>query len=296
MTDQRRDRGDLPADVHSIACARWEAAMLEGRADTWAREHERTCPRCGAMSGAHARLGELIAQATVPAALPSGFEERVLARAEALDAETEAPGPLLAETGSAARPRSAQRAWTLWLGAAAMAAGMGLAFWAGGLRERFQVSPEVAASAARPAAVPVGEAPAPAAVPATLAEAPPRSVAQPTRLLPLPAPRPAGEALAPVEAPVVPSARPVPEPAMDLPGELRSLLVREVSALEGCPARAQAPVRVTVTVGTDGTLSNRQILSSADASAAHQCVGRAMDRLLLPPLDQAATVTLDVSW
>jgi hypothetical protein len=299
MNDQRGNHGGPPADVLSIACARWEAAVLEGRADTWTREHERTCPRCSQMGAEHDRVGALIAQATAPASIPAGFVEAVLARAEALDAGFDAAETLdLDERFEASTPARARRAPArrprismLWLGAAAMAAGMALAFWAGGLTER-------AHEAARPkpveAAAPQTHDPAVASHTAP-ALAPPVVAPQPTRLLPLPTPAPLPAAAA-TEPPVVPSARPVPEPTMDLAGELRSSLVREIGALEGCPARAAAPIRVTVTVGTDGTLSNRQILSAADASDAHQCVGRAMDRLLLPPLDRAATITLDVNW
>lgn len=318
MKDQRSKDGGSPADVLSIACARWEAAVLEGRADTWTREHERTCPRCSLMGAEHDRIGALIAKATGPAPVPASFMEAVLARADALDAgfddsesvgidggidgiaeattlqhgaRTASAGSVLAGSTSG-RPRVS----IAWLGAAALAAGMALAFWAGGLNERSHLSTAPATVEAALPAPPVAEAPPTQNAQAVTGESAAPVATQPTRLLPLPAPQPAAQDFAPTEAPVVPSARPVPEPAMDLAAELRSSLIREIGALDGCPAKATAPIRVTVTVGTDGALSNRQILSSADASDAHHCVGRAMDRLLLPPLDRAATITLDVSW
>jgi hypothetical protein len=304
MNDKRSKDGGSPADVLSIACARWEAAVLEGRTDTWTREHERTCPRCSQMGAEHDRIGGLIAQVTGPAPVPASFMEAVLSRAEALDAgfddresvDDDGFSEAAAIDARGGEATSRTRVSIVWLGAAAMAAGMALAFWAGGLNERSHHSTTPAAvEAALPVTAPAPVPAAQDAQAATVESAPPMA-AQPTRLLPLPSSQPAAQALAPVEPPVVPSARPVPEPAMDLAAELRSSLVREIGALDACPAKAAAPIRVTVTVGTDGTLSNRQILSSADASDAHQCVGRAMDRLLLPPLDHAATITLDVNW
>ncbi len=303
MKDQRSNDGGPPADVLSIACARWEAAVLEGRADAWTREHERTCPRCSQMGAEHGRVGGLIAKATAPAPVPANFMEAVLARAEALDAGLDggdsAGIDTLSETAGIGRgaPASAQRRVSIvWVGAAAMAAGMALAFWAGGINERSHQGTKPAAVEAALPAPAATEAPETQNTQAATGKSLAPMAARPTRLLPLPTPQPAAQAIAPTEPPVVPSARPVPEPTMDLAAELRSSLVREIGALQGCPARATAPIRVTVTVGTDGTLSNRQILSSADAADAHQCVGRAMDRLLLPPLDQAATITLDVNW
>ncbi|MEZ4267874.1 MAG: hypothetical protein R3F39_15985 [Myxococcota bacterium] len=246
-------------------------------------------------------IGALIAKATGPAPIPADFMDAVLSRAEALDAGFDDSESLdidgLSGTAMRAQPprdvASRPRVSILWLGAAAMAAGMALAFWAGGMNER---SHQSLVPAAVEAAAPAPEAPTPQNAQAPTVKSQEPMASQPTRLLPLPTPQPAAQDLAPTEPPVVPSARPVPEPAMDLAGELRSSLVREIGALDACPPKAAAPIRVTVTVGTDGTLSNRQILSSADASDAHQCVGRAMDRLLLPPLDRAATITLDVNW
>ena len=91
-------------------------------------------------------------------------------------------------------------------------------------------------------------------------------------------------------------ARVIPEPIVDLPVEIRDAVVRHIQTQEGCPERATRAVRLTVTVETDGSITNRQILSSAAAGAAHRCVTRAVDALLLPPLPEPATLTLDISW
>jgi hypothetical protein len=95
---------------------------------------------------------------------------------------------------------------------------------------------------------------------------------------------------------VVPAPAQVPEHALNIPGELEAALLQHIKALDGCPARSDGELRVTLTLDTRGAISNRQVLSSAGQSAAHQCLNQALDKLLLPPLDRAATVTIDLSW
>ena len=102
--------------------------------------------------------------------------------------------------------------------------------------------------------------------------------------------------LAPETVPEVVVPNPVPEPSLDVPGELRAAIVREVSRLEQCPEHIAAPIRVTVGVEPDGQLTNRQIMSAAGQTDAHACVTYAMDALLLPPLRWSGTVTIDVDW
>lgn len=275
-----RIRRPPTGEVLELACARFEAALAEGSLDRAAHAHKLSCDRCRDLERDLERTAARIASATRPATMPPGFAAGVLARAAVLEGRLPAT--------AAGRTRSRLRGHAPWLAGAALAAGLALAFWAGTLRG-------VASPETRPLPVALEAAPAPpeAAPPVPGAAAEAAAGDAPVRLVAVP--RPAAPA-PPAPRPVVPAAAPVPEPLVDLPAELRASIVRQIQDLPGCPDHAAAAVRVTVTAHPDGTVSDRQVLSAAGAGDAHRCVSMALDRLLLPPLAEPATVTLDVSW
>lgn len=323
-----------PSDVISLACARFEDALAEGALTPVARAHAVSCPRCAALAadltglGGHADDAGLlgaIQRATGPAELPPGFADAVLARALP-GADERAPNLGSNEDVAAATPLASPPstpARTRWWGpalVAGLAAGLAVTAGAALLGGFPGATPPTPGPAAAPQRVTV--AVAADATASGVAHVPTRgqgAALQPTRSraldarashdaverlhasTPLDAPARPGDGVAPAEDAAAPQPRAalpraVPEPSLDVPRELRAALVREVRALDGCPAHTAEAVRVTLTVTPDGALTNRQVLSMGGDATAHLCVNRALDRLLLPPLDRAATVTLDLRW
>jgi hypothetical protein len=257
----------------NLMCARFEAALSEGAVDTALRAHEQSCERCADFSRELARVQALIADATGPAdSLSDDFLDQVLLRADALDGR-------FGEHGPRAVGRSLSGLAVVVVAAAAVL----VAFWAGGAREQLrQVDTRSQVRVAAPAPTP------PTAQ--DVAAVPTESMAR------LPA---TASAVASTRAriePVVPAAAPVPEPVVDLGAEIQVMLRERVTQSEGCPAHTKVPVWVTATVQTDGSLTDRSVMSAGSASEAHRCVSRALDQLLLPPGMPVTTVTFELSW
>ncbi len=274
------------AEVVRLDCRRFEDMLAEGRLDAWARAHQSRCDRCAETARAMARVEREIADATAPASLPAGFGDGVWSRFQDLDAA----GP---QDADASRGRWSRTMVAGFAVAAIAILAVGAAYWAGGVRQRALLLTELTEQQAAPQQVLVQASAAELQRPAADQAALPTASTSPVRLLrrPVVAPAPA--------EPQVPAAQPVPEPVVDVPSELRAALARQIETLEVCPEHAGGSVRLTVTVLPDGSLTNRQLLSAANAGDAHRCVGVALDRLALPPLsgaDAGATVTLDLTW
>jgi len=320
-----------PPDVISLACARLEDALAEGALTPAARAHAATCPRCatlareltgaapgaledpalgggsGGSGGSGGLLGD-IQRATGPATLPPGFTDAVLRRALGEEAAAEPAAADPAPVPAPPRGRGPR-----WLGPALVAGlAAGLAVTAasallGDLQEPSSPTPPQRVAVVAPAPGPAARpSPRPSTQQAASLQgfqrAEPSGAPAPLALQPAPeAPdvgpsSPSPTDAAPVGPPQAALPRAVPEPSLDVPRELRAALLREVQALDGCPAHTPEAVRVTLTVTPGGALTNRQVLSMGGDTEAHLCVNRALDRLLLPPLDRAATVTLDLRW
>ncbi len=282
--------GDQEPRVLQLACARFEDAVADGRSDPWTEGHRQTCAACDRLARETADVARQIAEATRPRTVSADFSDRVLARAAQWGdvSDLDSLGP-----GTPPSPPSVRRTVVpRWTGFG-LAAALLLGFWLGTANPWKANAPGVAPRVAVPEAPGDVEPPRTAAAPAqALSADTPRAGAAAVpmkRVLPAAPAEPE-----PVPVAVVPN--PVPEPALDVPGELRAAIVREVSRLELCPEHIATPVRVTVGIEPDGRLTNRQIMSAAGQTAAHTCVSYATDALLLPPLRWSGTVTIDVSW
>lgn len=272
-----RPPGDRPrsAEVLNLMCARFEAALADGEVDELLRAHEQSCERCSDFSRELAAAQAWIAQATGPSdALPEGFLDTVLLRADALDGRLGAGQTL---------SRSRRPGFGALAVAGLAAAAVLMAFWAGGAREQLRQADERAqVRVEAPNATPTS--------PAVVAQAVPSETMTPS---PTPAPKTAQQRR--VE-PTVPAASPVPEPVVDLGAEIQGMLRDQVTTHEACPKHTSAAVWVTATVLSDGSLTNRSVMSAGSATDAHRCVSRALDQLLLPPGSPTTTVTFELSW
>jgi hypothetical protein len=255
-------------------CARFEDALAEGRRDTVVSEHAAECVRCHMLLeqlDGEAGVLQAIATVSAPVPLPAGFTEGVLARALP-------PERYLKQEP----PKKRFRLWHHGLTGLAAGAATALIFWAGGQVEELapvQSSPQaVEMSAAGESVVTSEWKDAFSPILMALQE----DEDEPT--------------LMQDEEPVVRPAAAVPEPKFNLPGELKMAVIRLAKEIEGCPAELKLPVRITLTVGADGSLSNRTVYSVAAQGAAHDCVNKALDALVLPPVAEHADVTLDIVW
>ena len=275
--------------VASLACARFEdtlaeGTLAEGALDATAEAHRLSCESCDALARDLDGLTTDISAATAPAALPDGFAEGVLRRAELL------AGRPLAPAASMRKP------WRQWMYAGvgfATAAGLAAVLWLGS-QQAGQVETLDPLDRARAARAHQVVTPALGA----------GSVATPERfVLPTPAPVREFEQPAPVTPaepnettePVIPEAPVVPEQSVNLHAELGQALRREVRRVDGCPKRSGGTLRLTFAVDETGKIHDRTVLSSV-AAAAHHCANVALDRLLLPPQKRSTRVTVDLSW
>ena len=96
--------------------------------------------------------------------------------------------------------------------------------------------------------------------------------------------------------PRVPAAAPVPEPVVDIGAEIQVMLREKVTQSENCPKESAQAVWVTATVQSDGSLTERSVMSAGGASAAHRCVTRALDQLILAPGVPKTTVSFELTW
>lgn len=297
----RYDKTDTGrGQVVSLACARFEDALAEGELDAAARRHRDGCARCAELEREMALVGELIADATAPRELPAGFADAIFDRASVLDADVR-PRPMHTEPAPLTGQLGAARSWRAVALGGAVAAGLILAFWAGGLVERQSADREAPAVAEGTQSRMVSVAPdagqTPEAPPQVAQPAPRRPTPVPVVLRPQPQPQPAVEVPAVDNPhPVVPDAVEVPEPKVDLTDEVRAILLSRVARIELCPKHSQGVVRATITLDASGKLTHRQVLSYAGHRDAHQCINYALDQLILPPLDGAADLTLDLTW
>ena len=275
MGADERHHGD--PDVVSLACARFEDSLAEGGPDAAAKEHARSCHRCAELAEDVAELGSLIGEAVGPAdEIPKGFTEDVLRRAEIQAGRAFAP--------PAQSTRSSLKGWAYAVIGFAAAASLAIAFWAGSEHER-------SANLPRPERVTAASQPTvDGHTRQGVGQVDYEHESQPESLEDLSdSPEP------PAPEPVVPKINQMPEPAFDLPSELREAIIREARKGEGCPRHTDEPIQVMVTVTPAGKLMDRTVLSSGEPSA-HRCVSLALDRLLLPPQPRATTVTLDLGW
>lgn len=271
-TDESRS-----AEVLNLMCARFEAALAEGKVDAKLRAHELSCERCSDFTRELARVEALIAAATGPVErLPEGFLDDVLAKADNLDGR-------LTER----RPSSLLRKLSALAVVSVAAAAVLLAFWAGAAREQLKAN-ETRTQ------VQVAVPSAPMGVP--LSADRPNTIQVSEAMKPLLAPTPSPSIERTRVEPRVPAAASVPEPVVDIGAEIQVMLREKVSQSEGCPPSSSVPVWVTATVQRDGSLTDRSVMSAGSASAAHRCVSRALDQLLLPPGMPTTTVTFELSW
>jgi hypothetical protein len=251
-------------------CARFEAALAEDAVDEALRIHEKSCERCADLARDLAAVEAFIAEATGEVDhLSEDFLDRVLARADALEGRV---GDVGATTK---RP-----VWPAVAVGFVAAAAMLLAFWAGGAREQSRQDED--------RVVVRVQAPTPMAAHQVISPVVP---SQSMKRNPVPEPVVALRA-----EPTVPAASPVPEPVQDLGAEIQVMLREKVTTNEGCPTHNTEAVWVTATVRSDGSLTNRSIMSAGAASEAHRCVTRSLDQLLLPPGSPETTVTFELSW
>ncbi|MEC9072435.1 MAG: hypothetical protein VX938_08660 [Myxococcota bacterium] len=272
------------AEIIDLACARMEDALAEGRLDQRALAHLETCPRCLSMKTEMDSIAALIAEATGPTELDPSFEQGILDRAREMTFDLDARIP------EAPLPRAnyGRRAALL----AAAAAALTLAYWAGGEQlDGSSPSPRAVApiAIADPAVPPVTDQ-------AIAPQVPTGPAGGPVMMIPKKTPPPPVAGVKTTQRVHRPITETLPEPMVDLPAEIRDAIIRHVRSQETCPRKVSRAVRLTLTVETNGAITNRQILSSADAGDAHRCVSRALDALLLPPMPEPATLTLDVGW
>jgi hypothetical protein len=253
--------------VVQLACRRFEDALAEGTLGPPQVEHARGCEACQKLAAdLEATLAALRHAAAGPRELPAGFATGVLRRVGDL---------------SALPRRGREHRSGFLLGAAAVGLAAVVTWFAIGdppLRVRTHLP------------VAVGQAPHPDAEPS------PRAIEAVARPRPDPAEPRIRPAAAPATPPVVPEAVPVPEPKPDLPRELRAMIRDQVRLQSDCPAHTAQPIQVRFTVGRDGKLSNRTIYSDGGDRRAHDCVGTALSRLMLPPLPAEREVSLEVTW
>ena len=210
-TDESR-----PAEVLNLMCARFEAALAEGKIDAKLMAHELSCERCSDFTRELARVEALIAAATGPVErLPEGFLDDVLAKADNLDGRlTERRPSLLLRKISALAVMSVDSADVL------------LAFWAGAAREQLKAT-EIRTQ------VQVAVPSAPMGVP--LSADRPNTIQVSEAMKPLLAPTPSPSIERTRVEPRVPAAASVPEPVVDIGAEIQVMLREKVSQSEGCP-------------------------------------------------------------
>ena len=265
--------------VISLMCARFEDALAEGRTDAVVTEHAAECVRCHMMlTQIQGEQGALAAVATAsgPVQLPSGFTEGVLARALP-------PERYLKE------PTQKAHKFTWWHhGITGIAAGIctALLIWAGTDTMEL-VNTEEASNT--PVAVSQAE-------PDATVEGVLHLLETENMMEGLTIDESLSRMLAFEDEAKVPPAVAVPEARMDLPQELKLAVLRQVQRTDACPKRLRKPVRVTLTVRRDGSLSNRTVFSASGQSKAHDCVNEALDALALPPMTESANITLDIAW
>ncbi len=263
------------ADILNLMCARFEAALAEGRVDASLRAHERECERCADFSRELARVEHLIRDATGPIEhMPDAFLDEVLKRADALEGRY----------GEREPKRWRRRASALLVVSMAAAAVL-LAFWAGGAREQLRLvdtptQVRVTQSLERPAEAKGYDTPErePSSMKMRALQAS-QEVVNHDRVTPR-----------------VPAATPVPEPVVDIGAEIQVMLREKVTQSEGCPTSCAQAVWVTATVQSDGSLTERSVMSAGGASSAHRCVTRALDQLILAPGVPKTTVSFELTW
>ncbi len=271
MTSTRQDSEGL-APVFDLVCRRFEEDIAEGRLDDAGKAHLKDCARCAGLWAEMERVGALIAEATGPVArVPDGFLDAVLLRADSLDGRIVLPGERT--------PRTRWQRIAPWAGGLAAAALLVAAFWAGAAQRAESV-------ATSPRLVKGHQSPTPSDG---------DSVARAEEAPTLPAAPRERMKLAPVPEPVA-TVQPVPAPVVVPPQELRQVILQRLEAQGLCPASGGHTIHLTITVLPDGSLTNRQMLSSGDAAASHRCVSLALDGLQLPPTGEASTVTLELAW
>jgi hypothetical protein len=263
--------------VISLMCARFEDALAEGRRDAVVTEHASECVRCHMLlADLDSELGVLraIGTASGPVALPTGFTEGVLARSLP-------PERYLLE------PTPAEPTFRLWHHAlTGVVAGVvtALVFWAVALDQQAVVESD-SGIATQVLTLPAGVQ---GAAPATIFGAGAlRLLGSQEPVIGEQVPSKPARAWAPGA---------VPELTVDLGKELRAAIVRQVRELKGCPKRLTQPLRVSLAVATDGAISNRTVYSVAAQGGAHDCVNKALDAMILPPMSTAVNVTLDIVW
>jgi hypothetical protein len=264
--------------VISLMCARFEDALAEGRADAVVTEHASECVRCHMLlkqiDGEQGAIAA-IATASGPVSLPSGFTEGVLARALP-------PERYLKNDEPAPAPR-----FKWWHHAiTGLAAGIctALLIWAGGDAQDM-VQSEQAKGTVSAMAFEVADDDKALFGDNIFSDSDEKTGVAQKKL---------NSFFADV-AKVLPAAS-VPEHAIDLPNDLRLAILRQIKKSGTCPKSMKKPVRITLTVGKKGALSNRTVYSVASQTSAHDCVNQALDALTLPPMAHAANVTLDIAW
>ena len=261
--------------VISLMCARFEDALAEGRTDAIVTEHASECVRCHMMlqqiQGEQGAISA-IAMASGPVELPSGFTEGVLARALP-------PERYLKDT---AEPAPRFKWWHHAITGLVAGVCTALLFWAGGDAKNMI---ESRSSSSRAVAVQDSDSASPSPNEAEKGTTT-NSDDENTDMF---------EDLMNDKAKVLPAVS-VPENTLDLPKELKSAVLRQIKRVKGCPKRLTNPVRITLTVGKNGKLSNRTVYSVANQGIAHDCVNQALDSLKLPPMAQSSNITLDIAW
>ena len=261
--------------VISLMCARFEDALAEGRTDAIVTEHAAECVRCHMLlkqvQGERGAIAA-ISMASGPVELPSGFTEAVLARALP-------PERYLKDNSE---PVARFKWWHHAVTGLVAGVCTALLFWAGGDAKEMMEADTPSSQA-----VAVEESSDNLSLKKLLGmnEDADEEALQMERF----------ERLFEEKSTVLPAVS-VPEAHVDLPKELKLAVLRQVDQNKTCPKRLKKPVRITLTVGKNGGLSNRTVYSMANQSMAHDCVNQALDALTLPPMEQSANITLDVAW
>jgi hypothetical protein len=276
MTGQRSQEN---GQVISLVCARYEDTLAERKTEALAHPHLEECPHCAELAqdimGGEGFISTLV-QATGPVNLPDGFLEAVLRKARLPEQKT------TVRNGNGV-------SWMHFCASGLMAgavAALVLMVMAdrSDPRPEPQNAPQAVTVSKEKVEIPAARIVTPSVIPA------PQDI---------PESRPAAPTVNPtkhVVNPVVAPLQKVPEKQVKLPSALRTNILRHVKAQSDCPKHSKTPIRVTLSIGTDGALSNRQVLSSAGQSQAHDCVNVALDKLLLPPMKRGMTVTVDLAW